>query len=93
MDQFTERYGSNNFKRSFIPKPFGKDEYITDPFEELNYTANSYIQWDNYKECQIKSNKYDYRILISGGDTVYGKDKWPFKVFKALVEKELKRQR
>ena len=92
MDQFTERYGSNNFKRSFIPKPFGKDEYITDPFEELNYTANSYIQWDNYKECQIKSNKYDYRILISGGDTVYGKDKWPFKVFKALVEKELKRQ-
>lgn len=92
MDSFTDRYGSNNFKRGIIPTPFGKDNFITDEFELLPYTVNSYVQWDHFKDCNMKNSKYDFKILISGGTSIYGKDKWPYTDLKPLIEKEIKKR-
>ena len=90
MDSFTDRYGSNNFKRGIIPTPFGKDNFITDEFELLPYTVNSYVQWDHFKDCNKKNSKYDFKILISGSTSIYGEDKWPQTDLKSMVQKEIK---
>ena len=90
MDSFTDRYGSNNFKRGIIPTPFGKDSFITDKFELLPYTVNSYVQWDHFKDCNRKNSKYDFKILISGSTSIYGEDKWPQTDLKRMVQKEIK---
>ena len=64
--------------------------FISDEFELLDYTVNSYVQWDHFKDCNKKNSRYDFKILISGGTSIYGEDKWPQTDLKRMVQKELK---